>query len=226
MPFALSFGLSYAGAIAAALARDVILPDEFYDDLQRSAERNAFTVSMIESVDRLIDVMDSLTLAIAEGQTFKEWQTRAAADLEPLPRARRELVFRNAVQNAYGVGRTIQQRENADSRPYLMWDAINDSRTRESHAAMDGYIAPVNAPVWQTWIPPAGHNCRCTRISLTESQAKDRGYPMPPRNAQPDPGFDHEAADAGAERVDDILRRRLDALPPTIRERVEALTEQ
>lgn len=224
MPFSLSFGLPYAAAIASALARDVVLPDEFYDDLQASAERNAFTVSLIESVDRIIDVLDSLTHAIADGETFQEWQTRAAAALEPLPRSRRELVFRNAVQSAYGVGRTLQQRENIDSRPFLMWDAINDRRTREAHAAMDGYIATVNDPVWRKWSPPAGHNCRCSRISLTERQARERGYPMPEPEAQPDPGFGHDAADVAQERTTgDILRDRIATLPAEIRERVESL---
>jgi hypothetical protein len=89
-----------------------------------------------------------------------------------------------------------------------MYDAINDSRTRPAHLAMDNYIAPVNDPIWKTWTPPVGFSCRCALVSLTESQARARGYPRPfPDGARPDPGWDYDKlAD-----VDEGLRRAADA---------------
>ena len=226
-PFAIAFTVTFREAIAAALARDAQLPEEFYGELQRGARSTAFTVSAIESLDQIIDVLDSLNLALAEGMTFDEWRRAAADDVGHLSVGRQELVFRNAAQTAYGAGRTIQQRENADFRPFLMWDAINDSRTRPAHAAMDGHIAHIDDPVWQVWSPPAGHNCRCTRIALTERQAHARGYPMPPPAAQPDPGFEGDVAanpEEEGERLRDVLRNRLArGVPRVIREAVEAV---
>jgi len=57
-----------------------------------------------------------------------------------------------------------------------MYDAINDRRTRPAHAAMDGYIAPHDDPIWNTWYPLNGYRCRCSVIALSERQAHARGY--------------------------------------------------
>lgn len=95
----------------------------------------------------------------------------------------------------YGVGCTLQRRVNAAARPYLMWDAINDSRTRPTHRAMDNHIAPVNDQIWKRWSPPAGHNCRCTRIALTESQARARGWPKAAPDVEPDAGWEGDPTD-------------------------------
>jgi len=35
---------------------------------------------------------------------------------------------------------------------------------------MHGFIAPEDDPIWRTWTPPAGFNCRCTVIGLSEAQ--------------------------------------------------------
>jgi len=59
------------------------------------------------------------------------------------------------------------------THPYFLYDAVNDSRTRPAHAAMDGFVAKHDDPVWKTWTPPCGYQCRCRRIALTEAQAKE-----------------------------------------------------
>lgn len=112
------------------------------------------------------------------------------------------------MQTHYGIGRTIQQRENAGTRPYLMWDAINDGRSRESHAAMDGHVAPVEDPIWQRWHPPAGHNCRCSRISLTQAQAERRGLGKPAPDAQPDAGWEGDPTEGNEDLLRIVKARR------------------
>ncbi len=57
---------------------------------------------------------------------------------------------------------------------YLVYSAINDSRIRPHHLAMDGYVAEVDHEIWKRWSVPNGYRCRCTQISLTEEQAKQR----------------------------------------------------
>lgn len=64
-------------------------------------------------------------------------------------------------------------------------------------------MAHVDDPIWQTHAPSNGHNCRCTLVSLTEQQAKARGYDgnseLPEytdrhgikQAAQPDKGWSH-----------------------------------
>ena len=113
------------------------------------------------------------------------------------------------MQTHYGIGRTIQQRENAAARGYLMWDAINDDRTRPTHAAMDGHVAPIDDPVWKVWhTPPCGYNCRCTRIALTEAQARARGLGKPAPAVEPDAGWEGEPTDGNEDLVRVIKARQ------------------
>lgn len=111
------------------------------------------------------------------------------------------------MQTHDGIGRTLQQRENAAARPYLMWDAINDSRTRDSHRAMDGHVAPIGDPIWQRWNAPAGHRCRCTRVALTEAQARARGWPKGAPAVEPDKGWEGDPTEGNADLIS-IVRER------------------
>lgn len=88
--------------------------------------------------------------------------------------------------------------EAADDLPYLMYDAINDSRTRPSHLALDGVIRPVGDPFWQTHTPPLGHRCRCSLRQLSAIAAQRRGGVTQsiPADAMPDEGWGGDPRDA------------------------------
>lgn len=72
---------------------------------------------------------------------------------------------------------------------------------------MDGFIAPVEDPIWKRWTPPAGHNCRCTRISLSEARARARGYPKADPGVEPDAGWEGDPAE-GNEDLVQVIRAR------------------
>lgn len=207
------FDVPFADAISWAAQRKAVLPPEFYGARVQAVRARSFTVTGLATLDQVQRVADAASAATASGQTFRDWQRAVLAtdtnnELFSLGRARRELIFRNAVQTNYGLGRTIQQRENAAARPYLMWDAINDSRTRDSHSAMDGHIALIDEPVWRVWNAPAGHRCRCTRIALTEAQARARGYPKLAPLAEPDKGWEGDPTDGNDDLVRVVQARR------------------
>ena len=88
-----------------------------------------------------------------------------------------ENIFRTNIQTAYNVGHYKQMTDPEDMklRPYWQYDAVNDSRTRPSHLAMDGRVFPADSPVWDTWFPPNGFKCRCTVRSLSRRQVERLG---------------------------------------------------
>ena len=101
---------------------------------------------------------------------------------------------------------TLGAGEEAATAPrYLVWWTANDDRVRQrplhNHAVMHGKVFAVDHPIWKTWWPPAGHNCRCFIGTISAAEAEDLGYtgpeptgpwPIAPDTglpALPDPGF-------------------------------------
>lgn len=116
-----------------------------------------------------------------------------------------ENIFRTNIQTAYNVGHYKQMTEPGVKalRPYWQYDAVNDSKTRPSHLAMDGRVFMADDPIWDTWFPPNGFKCRCTVKTLSKRQMEQRGLTVEteaPRAARledgrfvnilPDPQFD------------------------------------
>jgi hypothetical protein len=92
---------------------------------------------------------------------------------------------------------------------------VNDSRTRPSHAALDGKVYRHDHRFWDTWYPPNGFRCRCSVRSLSDDELAEfdltvetedptgrlfeprdpeTGVRMPPRPLMPDPGWAHNPA--------------------------------
>lgn len=158
-PFKIAFGLTFEEAIEAAGRRKALLPDVFRDELPERMRQYGFSVAQASSLDQVQAVLDSLNAKLRAGTTFEAWKREALTKDWGLSRARLELISRNHAQTAYMAGHWEQFQRHASARPFLMYSAINDSRTRPSHRAMSGHIAAVGDPIWQKWSPPAGHNC-------------------------------------------------------------------
>ncbi len=192
--------LPFKEALEWARKQKVALPAEYYGLLQGRARAAAFSISGMAVLDQIELVKNSLIKAEEQGWSLAKWK-RAVADGEvplDLPAHRIETIFRTNIQGWYAAGRCKSHQENKWLRPYLMYSAINDSRTRPAHAAMDGYIAPVDDPIWRTWTAPCGFNCRCTNISLTEEEAQEFGFkPFP--GTSPDQGWDYSVCHDGPE---------------------------
>lgn len=163
-------------AIKAAEERGIVLPEEYYGKLQGVARALSFSVAGIVKLDQLQRVLDSLVGAMKDGKTYQQWaeEVLKTPDVLAMPPHRLDNIFRTNIQGAYARGRCVHIQKNKDTRPMLMYSATNDSRVRPAHLAMHGHVAPVGDPVWEKWTPPCGYRCRCTVISLTESQGKQR----------------------------------------------------
>lgn len=195
----------FAEAIAWAESRGVVLPHVYYGELQGLARAAAFSIAGVAQLDQLQMVRDSLAEWTRDGGTMAEWMRKVESkeiNLE-LPRHRLENIYRTNLQNHFGRGRCEQQARNVNTRPWFLYDAVNDSRTRPSHAAMDGVVARYDDPLWRSWTPPVGYQCRCRRIALSERQAqryieadRNRLQKFPEiaearATAKPDPGWDY-----------------------------------
>lgn len=174
----------------------------------------AFTVSGYSKLQILRRFYEELLAALEQGNTLAEFRSNMNGFLERegyegVTPYQAENIFRTNIQTAYNVGHYKQMTdpEVMKLRPYWQYDAVNDSRTRPSHLAMDGRVFPADSPVWDTWYPPNGFRCRCTVTTLSARQVKERGLKVETEAPQaadigdgrivqvlPDPSFRHNPA--------------------------------
>lgn len=158
------------------------LSPESYRDVWAAEHVSAFTVARVTAVDILEDIRKAVTDAIQDGIPLNEFKAALSSILEakgwftpkgeeaeitlPDGTVRKRLtpwrlntIYQTNLQSAYSTGRYSQMMGVAAERPYWMYDAVNDSRTRPSHAARDGMVYRFDHPFWNTWYPPNGYNC-------------------------------------------------------------------
>ena len=223
-PVSIGFNVPFHEAIAQATKRGVVLPDVYYGQLQGLARQQAFSIAGITSLDTLQAVKDSLDKVIKEGGTFGAWKKQMLeSGTLNLPKYRLDNIYRTNLQGSYMAARWDRILLTQETRPYIMYDAINDSRVRPSHLALDGMIRRIDDPFWKTHSPPNGYRCRCSIRSLSEHQAKARSGQGKGLNQQPvlddgtpalpDKGWDYNPSDrlAGVNKA--LVDKRIKSNP-------------
>lgn len=212
-----------------ALRDKVPVTRAVWDDLTESEREFAFTLANVAQADLITDALEYMETAVRDGSTFEEFQGSDVADR--LTEAwggeapyRLESLFRTTTMTAYNEGRFRQQTTPAAmrARPYLRYDAIEDSTLAECPicSKCSGVILPADHPWWRTHYPILHPRCRCIATSLSEEDARDEGITGSPPNVSPAPGFgkapsmqsygwEPDAADYPS-AVEDVLSDRLD----------------
>jgi SPP1 gp7 family putative phage head morphogenesis protein len=173
--------VKFEQAIEAMRRRGIVLPEIYYSkEFQALMRSYSFSVAGLSNVAQLQNVLDSLTKAIESDQDFETWKREVADNgytVAALPESRLDNIFRTNIQSQYNMGRAVNVVQYADTRPYLMYVGINDTRIRPTHKFWDGFVAKVTDKIWGLIYPPlksSPYRCRCTVISLTEEQAAVR----------------------------------------------------
>ncbi len=172
-----------------------------WQDVWQAEHETAFTVAKMMDLDMLKDVRTAVDKALAEGQTFQEfrkniepalfdagwWGRKEMAD--PLTGEIKEVqlgsvrrlrtIFRVNMQTSYAAGHWAQIEDNKADAPFLMYDAVDDGRTRPEHRSWDGKVLRADDPWWEAHTPPNGWNCRCSVIQLSASDLKRMGKSGP-----------------------------------------------
>ena len=149
----------------------------------------AFTVARVAKLDVLEDIRTALDTALSEGQTFRQfaggglvdtlrrkgWWGRTKEGVQIGSYRRLKTIFRTNMATARAASRYQAMSDNVIDRPYWMYDAMDDSRTRPTHAALDNRVFRHDDPFWQTFFPPNGWGCRCRVRAFTLGEVSERG---------------------------------------------------
>lgn len=170
-------------AIEWMMSRASVSKDDFYNNIDPKARYRAFTVSKLTSLDAIERTKELLNKTLEEGETMKEWYDRLKSD-EILSKIGfhennpfyLETVFRTNTISAYNAGRWEEIQKYKDDIALLEYVAIDDSRTTEICAALDGVRLPVDDPFWKNHYPPNHFNCRSQVREIYIEEAKALGY--------------------------------------------------
>lgn len=192
-----ALGLKPAKAIEWLKAKGVTA--ESYRNLTPSEIAKVYTIARITDLDMLNDIKQSMVAAADKGQPFEQWRAGILQHLQNkgwlhpnghnghdiidpktgevfgAPR-RLDTIYRTNMQSAYSAGQYQGYMDNIDNRPYWMYDAVGDHRTRPAHSAMDGLVYRYDDPFWTTFYPPNGYNCRCTVVAMAERDIERGGH--------------------------------------------------
>ncbi|ACQ68762.1 hypothetical protein BJP44_09830 [Candidatus Williamhamiltonella defendens] len=163
-----------------------------YRDLWKEEHVRAFTVAKAMTQELLMEIRQAVDAALAEGKTFKQFQD----ELEPLlgkrgwlgkvlmedgamielgtPR-RLKIIYDTHMRTARAAGQWVRIERNKAALPYLRYGLGPSREHRLQHVQWEGLILPVDAPFWDTHLPPNGWGCRCRVRQMTERQASQRG---------------------------------------------------
>jgi len=175
-----------------------------WQDIYQEAQAKSFTVAKAMREDILNDIRAEVEKAIKDGTTLNDfkktleptlkakgwWGKMPAKDVPGFnpatggdPNAivqlgspyRLKTIYNTNIQTAYMAGRERGMEEVRDARPWWMYIAVMDSRTRPSHAAMNGKIFRWNDPFWDKFYPPNDWGCRCRVVSVSGSEMQRDG---------------------------------------------------
>jgi len=168
------------------LSEKNVMTRERFDALDAAARAKAFTVANVEAEETLTKIRDSLAENIREGADYETWKQKVLTDMDQgtfLSEGHQETVFRTNVQGAFSDGQMVVLNHPLvrSGFPYSAYDAIHDSRVRETHLALEKHgIGGTNVyrnddPVFQTFRPPWDYNDRCSWTPMTVRQASEVG---------------------------------------------------
>lgn len=197
----MSIDLGYAAtlapkeAIAYFRAKGQHIGWNWYDT-SVDVHARSFTVAKAARVDVLTTIQGEVERAIAQGLSQQEFIDTLAPRLKKLgwwgkqvivdsagnaetvqlgsPR-RLALIYNVNTRVAYNVGRYAQLMNSTDTHPFWQYVAVMDSRTRPSHAALNGLVFRYDDPFWKTHYPPNGWNCRCRVRALSQERMNALG---------------------------------------------------
>lgn len=177
--------------------------------MDEASRAKAFMVSGYTKAEVLDSFLQALTEAVELGSTKEEFQKKMNAFLEEkgyegVNPFKADVIFRTNLQTAYNAGhyKSMTDDTAVKLRPFWQYRTAADGNVREEHAQMHGKVYRADDPIWDVWYPPNGFRCRCSVVSLSERQVKERGLTVetkPPRKvdwetgeileSRPDKGF-------------------------------------
>ncbi len=185
------------------LKQKVNLPTESYKEISSRQHDRAFVVAGAMKADLLTDLHNAVNKAVAEGQSFKQFQDSFddiigkhgwLNDTEKEYKAwRARTIYQTNLRTSHAAGRYKQMTtpEMLKLRPYWRYRHNSIENPRIKHQFWNNLVLPADADFWKINYPPNGYGCNCTVDAINERQLKAMGK----TTADAEPSFDDGRTD-------------------------------
>ncbi len=121
---------------------------------------NVFAFSHAKSLVQLKE-LSNLVVDKDKIRTFEEYMDQVDKLNQTYNVNYLETEYNTVVSSGQMARRWQEVQKQAGVFKMLVWDAVNDERTRDDHKKLDGVKLPANDRFWTKYWPPIDHNCRC-----------------------------------------------------------------
>lgn len=130
--------------------------------------RHAFALAKSTELELTKKVQQALARSFRSGESRPKTEDIIAA-LGGWTRAYAETVYRTNLNTAFTAGRFRMAQVPSVTKVIGAFEfrAVMDGDTRHNHAAAHGLVASQFDPIWETYSPPMGYNCRC-RVRMVD----------------------------------------------------------
>lgn len=157
-----------AGRAKQAITRSV------FDNVDARTRLESFTAAGTHTEKVISTIQSKVHDAIEAGISFEDFKKRLSPEVLAGITAP-ELVYENAINNAYHRARYESQRDIKTFKPFLRYHTFGDERVRPNHRILNGRVARQDDPFWAVNYPPNGHRCRCTARAISNKDLERQG---------------------------------------------------
>ena len=186
--------------------KKIAVTPKVWKQIADDSKHAAFYISQIEDLEHVKYLKEKMMSAMAVGKPYKQFAREIVEVLgEPYWNASyMKTAFYTNTFSALAVQSQTALLRVTDRFPFWRYSGILDGKIRDSHAAMHGVVARHDDPLWSTWYPPNGYNCRC-RITIATEAMYQAGRELQP-NLQPDEGWATNPLHTNRGALRDLLR--------------------
>lgn len=102
-------------------------------------------------------------------RSFRDFATAVEPISQKYNRTYLQAEYNTALVSAQSARRFKDFERSAGRRPYLVFNAVQDARTRNSHSTLHKIKRPIEDSFWDDYTPPLDWNCRCFQTSSNNS---------------------------------------------------------